>query len=76
MAAWIPGPNPFPSGEIDDVTDFEYLDELKLVRYAQVHLDKTPMSLWQLSASFRIRMTLHPKDGGPHALTIEAPRGL
>lgn len=76
MAACNPGPDPFPAGKIDDITDFEYLDELKFVRHAQVHVKKTPQSLWQLSANFRVRMTVHPKEGDPYWLTIKAPRGL
>lgn len=76
MAAWEPRPNPFPAGKIDGVTDFEYQDELKFVRHARVHIDKTPRSLWQLSADFRVRMTVHPKASDPYPLTIKAPRGL
>ncbi|HEX9647661.1 MAG TPA: hypothetical protein VGB88_09195 [Alphaproteobacteria bacterium] len=76
MVTWNPGPDPFPAGVIDDITDFQYLDELKFVVHAQIHVDKTPRSLWQLSASFRARMTVHPKDGAPYPLTIRAPRGL
>ena len=74
--AWDPGPNPFPDGEIDDITDFEFLDELNFVRHARIHVDKPPTSLWQVSAGFRARMTVHPTDGDPYPLTIEAPRGL
>lgn len=76
MPTWNPGKDPFPAGKIDDITDFEYLDELKLVRHAQVHVKKPPRSLWQLSANFRARMTVHPKVGNPYSLTIKAPRGL
>jgi hypothetical protein len=76
MAEWNPGPDPFPAATIDKITDFEYLDELKFVRHAQVHVDKNPRSLWQLSAQFRARMTLHPKNGEAYPLTIKAPRGL
>ena len=76
MANWNPGPNPFPASEIDDITDFEYLDELKFMRHAKVHVNKTPKSLWQLSANFRARMTVHPEEGDPYSLTIKAPRGL
>lgn len=76
MVAWNPGPNPFPAGKIDNITDFQYLDELKFVRHAQVHVNKTPKSLWQLSANFRARMTVHPKDDDAYSLTIKAPRGL
>ena len=53
MATWNPGPDPFPAGKIKDITDFEYLDELKFVRHAKVHVKKNPESLWQLSANFR-----------------------
>ena len=52
------------------------MDELKLVRHAKVHAEKTPKSLWQLSAQFRARMTVKPKEGDPYSLTIKAPRGL
>ncbi len=76
MATWNPGPNPFPADKIDEITDFEYLDELKFVRHAQIHVKKKPKSLWQLSANFRVRMTVHPKEGDPYSLTIKAPRGL
>ena len=76
MATWNPGPDPFPAGKIKDITDFEYLDELKFVRHAQVHVKKTPESLWQLSANFRVRMTVHPEAGAPYGLTLMAPRGL
>ncbi len=76
MATWNPGPDPFPAGEIDRITDFAYLDELKFVRHAKVHTKKKPESLWQLSANFRARMTVHPEEGAPYALTIKAPRGL
>ena len=76
MAPWNPGPDPFPAGAVDSITDFEYLDELKLVRHAQVHVKKPPESLWQLSADFRARMTVHPKDGAAYPLTLKAPRGL
>lgn len=76
MAPWNPGPDPFPAGEIDKITDFEYLDELKFVRHAQVHVKKTPQSLWQLSANFRVRMIVHPKNGNAYSQTIKAPRGL
>lgn len=76
MATWNPGPDPYPAGKIDKITDFAYLDELKFVRHAKVHVDKTPRSLWQLSANFRVSMTVHPKAGDPYPLTIKAPRGL
>ncbi len=76
MATWNPGPDPFPASKLDDITDFEYLDELKFVRHAEVHVKKTPQSLWQLSANFRVRMTVHPKEGDSYPLTIKAPRGL
>ncbi len=76
MVAWNPGPTPFPIHSVDKITDFVYLDELKFVRHARVHLDKTPRSLWQLSASFHVRMIVHPKAGNPYPLMIRAPRGL
>jgi uncharacterized protein YbdZ (MbtH family) len=76
MASWNPGPNPFPDVETKKITDFEYLDELKFVRHAKVHVRKTPESLWQLSANFRARMTVHPKKGTPFTQKIKAPRGL
>ena len=76
MPGWNPGPDPFPAAAIERITDLEYLDELKFVRHAQVHTDKTPRSLWQLSDRFRARMTVHSKAGEPLPLTIEAPRGL
>lgn len=76
MVDWRPGRDPFPAGEIDDITNFKYLDELKFARHAQVHVKKTPQSLWQLSAQFRVSMTVHPKGGNPYPLTIKAPRGL
>ena len=76
MAAWTPGPDPFPTGDIDRITDFTYLDELKFVRHAKVHVDETPRSLWQLASDFGARMTVHPKAGSPYPLTVTAPRGL
>jgi hypothetical protein len=76
MVTWNPGPNPYPIGKIDKITDFEYLDVLKFVRHAKVHVNKTPKSLWQLSADFRVRLTVHPKVGNPYPLTIQAPRAL
>ena len=76
MAAWKPGRDPFPVTAIAKITDLEYLDELKFVRHARVHVKKTPQSLWQLSADFGARMTAHPKGGDPYPLTITAPRGL
>ena len=76
MANWSPGPDPFPAGEVERITDFKYLDELKFVRHAQIHVDKSPKSLWQLLSRFRASMTVHPKEGGPYSLTITAPRGL
>lgn len=76
MAGWEPGNNPFPDGEIDRISEFEYLDELKFVRHAQVHAKRPPQSLWQLSADFRVRMRVHPEDGNPYKLTIKAPHGL
>ena len=76
MVEWNPGRNPFPQGAIKKITNFEYLDELKLVRHARVHVNKTPKSLWQLSSNFRARMEVYPKDGASYPLTIRAPRGL
>ena len=76
MAAWKPGRDPFPVTAIAKITDLEYLDELKFVRHARVHVKKTPQSLLQLSADFGARMTAHPKGGDPYPLTITAPRGL
>ncbi len=76
MATWNPGQDPFPAEEIRGISDFEYLDELKFVRHAQVHVRKTPESLWQLAADFRVRMTVELASGGTQALTIKAPRGL
>ena len=74
--AWNPGPDPFPASDTKKITGFKYLDELKFVRHAKVHVDKTPRSLWQLSANFRVRMTVHLKNGNTYPLTIKAPRGL
>jgi hypothetical protein len=76
MAAWDPGPDPFPSGKITKVTDFEYLDELKFVYHAKVHVDKTPKSRWQVDADFRVRMTVRPKNGAPYPLSIRVPQGM
>jgi hypothetical protein len=76
MPAWNPGPDPYPGGEVKRITDFEYLDELKLVYHAEVHVQKPPESRWQLSADFRVRMTVEPKGGDPYPLTIKAPSGL
>ncbi|NIA71625.1 DUF1353 domain-containing protein [Pelagibius litoralis] len=73
---WDPGPDPFPQDDIRRIADFEYLDELKFLRHAKVHVRKTPESLWQLAADFRVAMTVHLKDGGSRRLTIKAPRGL
>ena len=41
-----------------------------------MHVDKTPRSLWQLSARFRASITVYPKAGAAYELTIEAPSGL
>jgi hypothetical protein len=76
MANWNPGADPFPPQEIKKISDFQYLDELKFVRHAKVHVKKPPESLWQLSDDFRVRMMVHPKNGAPYALTIRAPHGL
>lgn len=76
MATWNPGPDPFPAEDLRGISDFEYLDELKFVRHAQVHVKKTPESLWQLAADFRVRMTVELASGGTKSLTIKAPRGL
>ena len=76
MAPWNPGRNPFPHQPITRITGFEYLDELKFVRHATVHVDKQPKSLWQLSADFRVRLIVHPAGGEPYPTTIRAPRGL
>ena len=76
MAIWEPGPDPFPAGEIDDIADFTYLDELAFVRHAEVHVHKPPESLWQLAADFRVSMTVVPSDGAAYPLTLLAPRGL
>ena len=76
MAGWNPGPDPFPADDFKEITDFTYLDELKFVRHANIHVDKTPASLWQLSADFRASMTVHPVNGSPYPLTIKAPRGM
>jgi len=76
MTAWNPGPDPFPAGDIRKITGFEYLDELKFVRHAKLHGAKNSDSLWQLSANFRAKMTVHPKNGAAYSLTIKAPRGL
>ena len=76
MPDWKPGPDPFPTGEIDEIADFTYLDELKFVRHAKVHVDKEPKSLWQLSADFRATMTVRPKQGASYSLTLKAPRGM
>lgn len=73
---WTPGPDPFPAGEIAGITNFTYLDELKLVCHAKVHVAKTPQSLWQLLADFRVRMTVKPKSGAAYGLTVTAPRGM
>ena len=58
MARWNPGQDPFPATAITDITDLEYLDELKFARHARVHVKKTPQSLWQLSADCRAGMEL------------------
>ena len=76
MATWNPGPNPFPNSEILEITRFEYLDELKFVRHARVHIDKVPKSRWQLSADFRVRMKLHPENAKPYLARLRIPRGL
>ena len=74
---WNPGNDPFPQTKIKKITDFKYLDELKFVRHATVHVNKVPESLWQLAADFRVRMTIHPKDGSaPKTITLKAPKGM
>ena len=76
MPGWNSGPDPFPSSDIRKITNFEYLDELKFVRHAKVHVNKAPKSLWQLAANFRVRMTVERKDRSSYSLTVKAPRGL
>ena len=76
MPQWSPGRDPFPSHSIDKITEFKYLDELRFVRHAQVHVDKVPKSLWQLSANFRVQMKIHPEVGRPVVWKIKVPRGL
>jgi len=76
MPTWNPGPDPFPAGEVERISDFEYHDELKLIRHARVHVRKTPESLWQLSADFRVSMTVHLRDGTARQIQLTAPRGL
>lgn len=76
MPNWNPGPDPFPSGDVRRINDFEYLDELKFVRHAKVHVKKSPESLWQLATNFRATMQVELKDGTFYPLTIRAPRGL
>ncbi|MEM7123033.1 MAG: DUF1353 domain-containing protein [Pseudomonadota bacterium] len=73
---WEPGEDPFPKGDVKRISDFEYLDELKFVRHARVHVQKTPESLWQLAGDFRARMRVHLKDGTSYDLTLTAPRGM
>lgn len=73
---WNPGPDPFPPGEIKKITDFEFLDELKFVCHAEVHVKKVPESLWQLAADFRARMKVHPVQGAARQITLTAPRGM
>ncbi len=76
MPNWEPGANPFPDGKIKRISDLSYIGELKFVRHAGVHLDRTPRSKWQLAADFSANMTVHPAEGDAYALTITAPRGL
>jgi Protein of unknown function (DUF1353) len=76
MANWNPGPNPFPAGKIKKISHFEYLDELRFLYHAKIHVKKVPKTHWQLTADFRVRMTLHPSEGSPAALTITVPRGM
>ena len=71
-----PRTGPVSDPPVDKISDLEYLDELKFVRHARVHVNKTPRSLWQLSARFRARMTVHLDNGMAFPLTIKAPRGL
>ncbi len=74
--AWNPGSDPFPDRDIKRITDFGYLDELKFVCHAQVHVKKVPESLWQLAGDFRARMMVHPKQGSAIQATLTAPRGM
>lgn len=76
MSEWKPGPDPFPATEIQKITEFEYLDELKFVRHAKAHHDVTPASLWQLSADFRAKMKVHLPNGKTDEVKIKAPRGM
>ncbi len=46
MPNWQPGANPFPEGKIKRISGLSYTGELKFVRHAEVHLDRTPRSLW------------------------------
>lgn len=76
MAGWKPGVDPFPTKVVTAICEFRFLDELKLVRHAEVHLDKVPQSLWQLAGDFRAAMTVSMIDGTERNITIKAPRGL
>ena len=70
--SWTPGPDPYPRGPITDLSGFDYLDELHFVRHAKVHVNKTPRSLWQLAADFRVRMTVYAEGQSPYQVTITA----
>jgi hypothetical protein len=35
-----------------------------------------PKSLWQLSADFRAKVTVHPREGAARRVTLRAPRGM
>lgn len=73
--AWEPGPDSFPDGDIDKITDFAYLDELHFVRHAKAP-PETSESLWQLARDFRVSCTVHPAEGDPYPVTLTAPQGM
>lgn len=65
MADRNPGPDPFPPVDVEAIAGFRYLDELAFDRHARVRVDKTPRSLRQLAADFRVRRTVRPKGDAP-----------
>lgn len=76
MVGWNPGRDPFPTKDVTAIREFRFLDELKFVRHAEVHLDKVPRSLWQLAGDFRASMIVSMVDGTERTMTIKAPKGL
>ena len=78
MSSWPPANNPFPDYKVKKISDFEYLDELKLVFHPKIHVPLHRELHWQLLSDFRVKMKLHKtkNDPAPTDLEIAVPRGF